>query len=205
MLQPGLSCSLIGSDVVLEGTFNVPSNNPKIAASGPLASYEICLRIPSGYPLQEPKLYETGGKIPREYVNHVNYDGSCCFGVWHVILVKKLDMTVADLLNGPIRSYFYGQFHLESRGFWPFGELDHGFKGVVQAYASLLNCPENPRVISSLLTLLGRKWKRDRHPCPCNSGARLRDCCRAHLDAVPIRIHYKTAQPMAQRFKDQSN
>ena len=117
-----------------------------------------------------------------------------------MLLAKSPKMSVADLLDGPIRSYFFGQYHLKCEGVWPFGELKHGFDGLVQAYTKFLGCPEDPKIILGLLVLLGRKWKRDRHLCPCGSGLKVRDCCRVHLDAVPNKIHYKSISPMLDRF-----
>ena len=201
LLQPDLACSLNEDQVIIEGTFQVPSSDPVRAAMGPLASYQIRLELPAAFPRSEPKLFETGETIPRDPDNHVNPDGSCCFGVWEVECAKQPTMTVAELLDGQIRSYFFGQHHFRVEGSWPFGELKHGRDGILQAYARLLGCPEDPKVIESLLKLLGRKWKRDRHLCSCGSGLRMRDCCRPHLDAVPIKLHYKDVRPMIERFK----
>lgn len=202
LLQPDLDCTLSEDCVVLEGTFHVPSTDPQLAALGPIASFEIRLELYLGHPHSEPKLFETGGAFPHDPDHHVNPDGSCCFGVWEVLFAERPQMTVADLLDGPIRSYFYGHHHLKCEGNWPFGELKHGAAGLIQSYARFLGCAEDPLIIKSLIVLLSRKWKRDRHLCPCGSGSRLRDCCRVHLDAVPMKIHYKKVRPLFTRLKD---
>ena len=201
LLQPDLACSLSEGRVIIEGTFHVPSSDPQQAALGPIASYGIRLELYEGHPQIEPKLFETEGAFPHDSDHHVNYDGSCCFGVWQVLLAEHPKMTVAGLLDGPIRSYFFGQHHLKYEGSWPFGELKHGVDGLIQAYAKFLGCPEDPNIVRSLLVLLGRKWKRDRHLCPCGSGSRVRDCCRAHLEAIPTKIHYKNVRPLKERFQ----
>lgn len=201
LLQPDLACSLNEDSVIIEGTFHVPSSDPEQAALGPLASYQIRLELREGYPRSEPKLFEVSKAFPHDPDHHVNPDGSCCFGVWQVEIAKRPKMTVADLLDGLIRSYFFGQHHLKCEGGWPFGELKHGGDGLIQAYARFLGCPEDRKVVKSLLVLLGRKWKRDRHPCPCGSGSKVRDCCRVHLNAVPTKVHYKSVRPMMERFE----
>jgi len=117
-----------------------------------------------------------------------------------VLLAKSPKMRVADFLDGPIRSYFFGQHHLKYEDVWPFSELKHRFDGLVQAYATFLGCPEDPKIVKGLLVLLGQKWKRGRHFCPCGSGLKVRNCCRVHLDGVPKKRHYMTISPMLDRF-----
>lgn len=199
--QPDLKCSVLDGQVVVEGDYHLLASIPEIAAQGPLATYNIKLVLDEKFPVIEPKLYEMGGAFPHDSDHHVNPDDTCCFGVWEFLVAENPRISVRQFLDGPIRSYFFSQHYHAETGDWPFGELSHGETGLLEACSRLLACPPDREIVEKLLRVLSRKWKRDRHPCPCGSRKRLRDCCRARLNAIPIKPRYREARRLLWRLQ----
>lgn len=200
-LQPDLECHILDSSVVVEGTYHLLASSPETAAQGPLASYDIKIIFDQSYPIAEPRLYETGGVIPHESDYHVNSDGDCCYGIWELLVAQTPGMSVQQFLDGPVRSFFFSQHYHAITGLWPFDELPHGDRGLLEAYSKFLACPPDREIIEVLLRLLSQKWRRDRHRCLCGSGKRLRDCCRARLNAIPTKPHYRQARRLLSRLQ----
>jgi hypothetical protein len=71
------------------------------------------------------------------------------------------------------------QWWFEKKGVWRFGERSHGAKGIVEAYADVLEvCPKAAEVLY-LLRLLSQEWPKGHWQCPCGSGRLLRRCHRS--------------------------
>ena len=56
------------------------------------------------------------------------------------------------------------------------GELEHGERGVLDDYKSLLGLPSDEQVIEALKLLGKKKRVANKSPCPCNCGRRLGKC-----------------------------
>ena len=198
--QPGLVARIEGAVLVIEGDHLVGSSAQDDAAGGPLARHAIRLTFDADFPSTPAVLFESNGTIPRDPDHHVNPDGSCCFGIWEAIHVRQPDLTLQDLLEGPVRSYFIGQAHKAATGAWPFGELAHGQAGVVEECAEILGCPADPDLVIGLLRVMSGKWRRDRKPCACGSGKRLRACCRPRLQSLSRQLSHRQAQRLLNRL-----
>lgn len=198
--QPRLRCRVVDDRVEIFGTYVLMARQPDLAANGPLATYDIRIELLTGFPAAEPMMFELAGAFPHDVDHHVNSDGSCCFGVWELLRVQKPDMTVRDFIDGPVRSFFFSQHYKATTGHWPFGEFSHGNAGLVEAYAELLGCRPDLRIVEGLLRVLSLKWKRDRKPCACSSGKRLRDCCRTRLHLMPKPMGYRDARLLLARL-----
>ena len=198
--QPRLRCRVVDDQVEISGTYLLVARRPELAAAGPLATYDIRIKIPEGFPRAEPLVFELAGAFPQDPDHHVNSDGSCCFGVWELLRVQKPRMTIHDFIGGPVRSFFVSQHYKATTGRWPFGELSHGNAGLIEAYAELLGCQPDRRTVEGLLRVLSSKWKRDRRPCACRSGKRLGDCCRVRLQQMQRPMHYRDARLLLMRL-----
>lgn len=99
--QPELSLFKTDRLINLEGTFVV--SGPK----GPFDSYRIKACIRAGFPVQEPIIFEEGGRIPRTADRHIFPEyGNCCLGVWEEWLVTAPDHQFETFLTGPMHDYF---------------------------------------------------------------------------------------------------
>lgn len=199
--QPKLYASDDGHTIRVEGSFLVFEKDVVAAPGGPITAFDIRMELPVRYPSLEPKVFEIGGRIPREADRHVNHDGDCCVTVWEHWLATAPDRSIAGYINGPLHEYFLGQFLFERKGRWPFGERAHGTPGLEQAYAEVLGITTNRRQLLYHLRLLSQDWPKGHWRCPCGSGKRLRHCHRDELEAMHSRLAPDIARRMLRRLE----
>lgn len=138
-------------------------------------SYDVQLCIPSGFPTALPEVWETGGRIDDDH--HKLEDGRLCLGAPTEIRLRlKANPTLLALINGFVIPYLYAHTFFQKHGSMPFGELDHGDKGLRQQLADMFGARGTERP-EEFLRLAGMK-KRDanKQSCPCGSGRRLGRC-----------------------------
>lgn len=198
--QPKLLASANGRTVRIEGSYLVLEKDVVAAPAGPITAFDIRMDLPDLYPRQEPKVFEIGGRIPREADRHINPDGDCCVTVWEHWLVTAPDPSIAGYINGPLHEYFLGQFCFEQSGKWPFGERAHGMTGLEEAYADALGIANKRQSLLYHLRLLSQDWPKGHWPCPCRSGRRLRHCHRDDLMAMHRRVQPTVARRMLERL-----
>ena len=138
-------------------------------------AYEVEMAMPDGFPRHLPFVKETGGRIPKSF--HTNDDGSLCLGSpvrQHIALAKS--PTLSGFVKSCVIPYLYGFSYREKHGRLPFGELDHGMKGVRKDFAELFGIKDE-KAADQMVLLAGMK-KRDanKQQCPCGSGRRLGKC-----------------------------
>ncbi|MDT0683556.1 SEC-C domain-containing protein [Roseicyclus sp. F158] len=188
--QPELSVARIDRLIILEGRFLVyGKDGPTDTPNGVFDSYQIKAGVTAGFPIEEPAVFEEGGRIPRTADRHVfPKDGNCCLGVWEEWLLTASDHRFATLLTGPMHDYFVSQTYYETHGVWPFGERAHGKLGVLEAYGDLLGIALDEKTISEYLKLLSHQAIKGHALCPCGSGLRLRKCHGKDLDHLRRKI-----------------
>ena len=108
--QPRLDVRLDAAAVVIEGRFILAPETPALAEQGPLATYEIRVEIPPGYPVAEPLVFETGGAFPHDTDHHVYDNDRCCVLVWENWTATAADVSIRAFFEGPFRNYFLGQY-----------------------------------------------------------------------------------------------
>lgn len=198
--QPKLHARKDDSTIHVEGSYLVFERNVVAAPGGPITAFDIRMELPVHYPCFEPKVFETGGRIPREPDRHINPDGDCCITVWEHWLATAADQSIAGYINGPLHEYFLGQFWFEKTGRWPFGERAHGTAGLEQAFAEVLRVANNRRQLLYHLRLLSQDWPKGHWRCPCGSGKRLRYCHRNELEVMHQRVRPDIARRMLRRL-----
>ena len=181
--QPELKIEIQNEIVVVSGRYDLMPRSNHLKASGKLDQFEIRLELPKRFPWAEPRLFETENRIPVEEDRHINYDGSCCYGVWEAWSALNQPVTFEKFMAGPVQDFFFSQHHFEQFQEWPFGEYLHGKAGLLQSYAETLQCRPNKECIRYLLRLFSKPWPKGHWPCPCGSGEILRCCC--------VDIHFK--------------
>jgi hypothetical protein len=201
--QPKLKAEQRGSDIVIRGSYLLFEDGVIANPAGPISEFGVEIVAPSGFPYLEPKVFETGGRIPRSADRHVNHDGDCCVTVWEHWLVCAPDRSFATFLNGPVREYFLAQYWYEKTGKWPFGERAHGHDGLQEAYAEALGTANKKEGLTYRLRLLSKEWPKGHWLCPCGSGKLLRHCHRDELMALHKRIPPRIARQMLSRLKSQ--
>jgi hypothetical protein len=193
--QPELSVTATKDFIILEGPFVV------WGPQGPFDSYQIRVGIPAGFPWEEPLVFETGDRIPKEADRHISpMDGNCCLGVWEEWLLTAPDHTFGTFLTGLLHDYFVSQTYFTHKREWPFGQRSHDIVGVYESFADLLGIENDATIIIEHLRLLSMDEAKGHHPCPCNSGKRLRHCHRNKVDELKERVPSAMARRMLNRL-----
>lgn len=194
--QPKLRASANGRDIQIAGSYLVFEKGVVAAPGGPITEFVVRIELSPLYPRREPKVFEVGGRIPREPDRHINPDGDCCVTVWENWLVTADDPSFSGFISGPLNEYFLGQYWFERTGKWPFGERAHGAPGLAEAYADALGIPNKREDLIYYLRLLSQDWPKGHWGCPCKSGRLLRHCHHQHL----LDIHRRVPPVMARRM-----
>ena len=177
---PELRISATKFPVTIKGTFVLSGSK------GPFVGFDVHIELHEGFPIEQPRLFEIGGRIPRTKNRHVFRQGFACLEVWPTWLAQNNDWSVTSVLDGPIRNFLLSQFEFERTGDWPFGEHAHGDEGQLGALKSLLDpAGANTKKAQWMLRALYR-WPKGHNPCLCGSGQRFRDCHRPELEHVRL-------------------
>lgn len=200
--QWGLGVNSYDDYTEVSGMYFVKSSDQQISALGPLAEFEIYLKIFDDHPRTPPRLQETGGVIVKKSANHINGNGTICYGPPEFVWASNPNMSLVRFFEEYIYGYFVGYLYFQEYGVWPQGEYEHGNPGVLAAYSELLECKATLRSIRGLLNLLSLKHRRDRWMCTCRSGKKLGVCCRPALNAASKKINRKTAKDLLNAFQN---
>jgi hypothetical protein len=192
--QPDLHEIIVDGVVQLRGAYAVRDG------STILDRYQVEIRFPPDYPRDLPIVEEIGGRIPRVPDRHISSDGTACLLVPEEWLLAA-DQSFRVFLDGPMKNFFLGQLLVEVGKPWPFGERQHGYEGLVQAYMEVLGISDATRVIA-YFDCLRKKAIRGHHDCPCGSNKRLRYCHRAELQEHAKRIPPHVAELAYDRLKN---
>lgn len=192
--QPELNVSIDADTIIVDGRFVVSS------PEGPFDYYDVRITITAGFPLEEPRVFETGNRLPRVIDRHVFPSGACCLGIWEEWLIKS-DRSFDTFLTGIAHDYFVSQTHFELKGVWPFGERSHGNIGIVESYADVLGVSRELGVVCRYLESLNRLTVKGHIICPCGSGKRVRNCHSDKINDLRRRIAPDLAKRMLDRVR----
>lgn len=169
-----------GSSLVIKGVFSflaTPKGRLSITDS-----YRIKITVPDEFPRAVPTVTETTRKIPRDGKHHVNPDGSLCMGS-PLRLLQKIseNPNLVGFSKNCLVPYLYGvTYKLQIGEEFPFGELPHGEKGILDDYLILFGLKTTDQVKQALI-LLGMKERiANKQSCPCDCGQRLSKCSFRH-------------------------
>jgi SEC-C motif len=147
-----------------------------------LASYDVCVDMRVCDELGLPKVWETGGQIPRIPDLHINQtDGSACLYVpAEFALQHPAPCSVVEFLEGPVWNFFLGQAWVANGMGWPFGARAHGEAGIREFCAEVFGVSTDAS-ITAYVELLARGMLKGHWPCPCGSGRKLRHCHQSQM------------------------
>lgn len=136
-----------------------------------------------------PKVYETGGRIPKTLDRHVYpQTGQACLVVDEEWLVNVgRGWSFLEFLDGPVRNYFISQSLVEAGQPWPFEQRSHGVDGLVEAYGQWFDVDDLPNTLR-YLDYLSREVIKGHWRCPCDGGAKLRNCHNEKVRELQKRI-----------------
>lgn len=176
--QPGLSGDVSPAGFLIKGTFVLNH----FANDIPLyEEYSLIIKVPFNFPVEFPEVWETGGLIPEE-VDHVYSDGHLCLAA-NCEIASLLDSapSLCTFIEELVTSYLYSVTYYAKYKVYPFGERQHGTKGLKEAYAERYRARSDDTLWCLLGYVAGLSTYRGHTPCPCHSGKRLREC---HGDVI---------------------
>lgn len=150
-------------------------------------SYEVELRVPKSFPRSVPRAFCLDGRIPRKF--HHLEDRSFCLGSPLSLQLKSMECgQILAFVEQCVVPYLYSYSHFEKNGWMPFGELDHGKKGILNDYMSIfaVNSPQAAEELVFLASLM--RSKANRKPCPCGSGLRVGKCHHKILNKLRKKV-----------------
>jgi hypothetical protein len=160
--------------------------------------FQIEISFPDGIN-RLPTIREVGGRVPRDSDHHVNVaSGDICTDVPELILLRG-QPSLVEYLDGAVRNFFLSQTIVASGQTWPFGQWDHGKKGLLQAYGELLSVT-GERQIRAYLDYVASKKPKGHWLCPCGSTKRLRDCHAKQITELRERIPRRIAASALKRL-----
>lgn len=135
--------------------------------------YDIEILIPPGYPGVHPTARETGNRIPIEF--HHSGSDLCLGEPGEVIQRFQEEPTLIGFTERCLIPYLYN-FSFKTRyGYLPFGELSHGWLGILEHYQDIFRIKDRKVVLSLLQVCIERRYN-GHGKCPCGSKRRLRRC-----------------------------
>ncbi|MGL4613695.1 MAG: hypothetical protein ACRCVV_07315, partial [Shewanella sp.] len=90
--------------------------------------------------------------------------------------ILKADSSLTTFFEKIVVRFLYSVSHRVEFGNFPYGELDHGEKGLIDDYSQLFNVNGKASVLRALKALGLRKREANKLPCPCGCGDRLGSC-----------------------------
>ena len=137
-------------------------------------TYSIKIEIPSAYPHIIPKTWETGNRIPDDFHKYTN-GGLCLETPTKQYIGFSSHPTLLFYVEKFVVEYLYGYSHLQRFGSLPYGECDHGPKGIFGFYKELFGVNDYDTIMR-LLYVLSFSSYRGHLLCPCGSGQIGRRC-----------------------------
>lgn len=140
-------------------------------------TFSLRIVCPSDYPRALPVVFDIAGYFPRNQDFHTYSDGSFCLGSdLKIKSILKADSSLTTFFEKIVVRFLYSVSHRVEFGNFPYGELDHGEKGLIDDYSQLFNVNGKASVLRALKALGLRKREANKLPCPCGCGDRLGSC-----------------------------
>ncbi|EOV1174364.1 hypothetical protein ACOLZ1_003935 [Vibrio fluvialis] len=140
-------------------------------------TFSLRIVCPSDYPRALPVVYDIAGYFPRNQNFHTYPDGSFCLGSdLKIKSILKTDSSLTTFFNKVVVRFLYAVSHRVEFGNFPYGELDHGEKGLIDDYSEMLRVNGKASVLLALKALGLRKRVANKLLCPCGCSYRIGSC-----------------------------
>lgn len=136
--------------------------------------YEIEIAFPFDYPTRPPRVFETKGKVPRDF-EHFLEEGELCLEA--PVEVRRRFAAHRNLLrfiDEQVIPYLFTCSYKQRFGAVPYGERSHGPLGLLEYYREQFACSGIPAL--KLLRLLADDIAPSGMRCPCGSSRILAEC-----------------------------
>lgn len=145
-------------------------------------SFAVQIRVPSTCPTELPLVYPADDRIPSTF--HRLDCGAFCLGSptrQRLALAKS--KSLANFVDSFVLPYLYSYSVVEMGLAYPFGELAHGLRGILDDFKSLFLADSDDAAKAFVYLVSRPKSKANHCQCPCGIGLRLSKC-RTHHSLV---------------------
>lgn len=144
--------------------------------------YAIKITLPDDYPVSHPFAEETMGRIPRSFHHYQN--GRLCLGTSYAISrTFRESPTLIGFTDKSLIPYLYSFSYKSLYGKMPYGELSHGWMGIIEYYSDEFGI-DSPRAIVELLKVLADNFPVKHIKCPCGSRKPISVCHGKQLNSM---------------------
>ncbi|TWT98223.1 hypothetical protein Pla52n_47330 [Stieleria varia] len=141
--------------------------------------YQIAVAVPASYPATPPTAKETSAKIPDSFHKFTDSQELCLAAPVEVVRVFRGDPTLNGYVSNLVLPFLINFQYREQHGTLPFGELAHGYEGILAYYQTRFGTEIEPTL--RLLKILADKNIERQVECHCGSGISIRDCHYGNL------------------------
>ncbi len=140
-------------------------------------TYQIEIKAVTDYPFRFPMLFETGGRIPKNFDWHIfEENGNCCIASPpEEFIICSSGLSLISFIENQVINYFYSQIFRNQNGYF-LKERSHGNKGWIEFFEETFMTDNIFNIEFGLNQILEGK-KIDRvSVCFCGSGIKYRKC-----------------------------
>lgn len=182
--QPNLRCEEDDVSFILEGMYAYCVQYNDMIFQG---ERNIKLIIPKKYPIDEPTLFLE--KVPAE-MEHIYSDGSCCVAsIGEIYLFLSNNPPVIEFVERFVNSFIFSLEWFIKYGNYPFGEREHGYKGLLDYYLTDWSLTESQ--YWDMVIMVYNETYRGHASCLCGSKKKMRDCHGKYILPIIVNKDYK--------------
>ncbi len=148
-------------------------------------TYQIEIKAEENYPYSFPLVFETGGRIPKNFDWHIfEQTGNCCIASPpEEIIICNSGLTLLSFIDNQVKNYFYSQIFRNQNGYF-LKERSHGNKGWIEFFEETFMTDNIFNIEFGLNQIIEGK-KIDRVSiCFCGSGKKYRKCHKKSYDIL---------------------
>lgn len=148
-------------------------------------TYQIKIKAVTDYPFRFPLLFETGGRIPKNFDWHIfEGNGNCCIASPpEEFIICSSGLSLISFIENQVKNYFYSQIFRNQNGYF-LKERSHGNKGWIEFFEETFMTTNIFNIEFGLNQILEGK-KIDRVSiCFCGSGKKYRKCHKKSYDVL---------------------
>jgi hypothetical protein len=171
---PYLNKGEINGTTILRGSVEVIDKDGKI-----WDTYQIEIHPQGEFPYCFPKLFEVGGKIPKNVNWHIyTADGSCCLTVLQKeILACVNGITVLQFMENWVIPYLANQTYRFNTGNYSNGEYSHNvLLATIEFYQELFRTCDVDLIINYIFIIVSSSRPHRTELCFCGSKQKFRNC-----------------------------
>lgn len=158
--------------------------------------YRLELKIPNDYPKSPPLIFETEGRIPKQFGHFMRAGNFCLEAPVEVRRRFTQHRNLLRFIDEQVIPYLFAYSYKREFGVLPFQDRPHGPAGLLQYYTEFFQTSgETTKTLQEffersgvpamkLLKCLADDWAPPRIACPCGSGLKLRDCHGPSLEEL---------------------